>query len=296
MADKFSDGRVVLVGDSAHSFPPAGGLGMNSGIMDAHNLAFRIAEGLTTGSLEDYSAERTASVKKNLEAANSLFDRSMKVAKALGLDINNLRQFESLVSPFKSLPFSQTAFKWGVKAGSLHLESDLVAQGLADSLRKKNIHIPLVLLENEFQSKVDLPASHRPQAGPHLQLGRRLLLLPSARVTLFRKRPASLDSTSVVLREIASAIDTSMMQVAIERGRPQIEAGKPGENEVRVYLIEGSEKEIESVLSLNSYPEGYYMSHNDLAGIIPDLESGLMNQSRLAFRKDGYLEVQASTP
>lgn len=31
------------VGDAAHSFPPTGGLGLNSGIADAHNIAYKIA-------------------------------------------------------------------------------------------------------------------------------------------------------------------------------------------------------------------------------------------------------------
>lgn len=34
---------VALVGDAAHVFPPAGGFGMNTGLQDAHNLAWRIA-------------------------------------------------------------------------------------------------------------------------------------------------------------------------------------------------------------------------------------------------------------
>jgi 2-polyprenyl-6-methoxyphenol hydroxylase-like FAD-dependent oxidoreductase len=34
---------VVLVGDAAHVFPPAGGFGMNTGLQDAHNIAWKIA-------------------------------------------------------------------------------------------------------------------------------------------------------------------------------------------------------------------------------------------------------------
>ncbi|KAF5835252.1 hypothetical protein DUNSADRAFT_7700 [Dunaliella salina] len=35
--------RVFLVGDAAHCFPPAGGFGMNTGVQDAHNLAWKLA-------------------------------------------------------------------------------------------------------------------------------------------------------------------------------------------------------------------------------------------------------------
>ena len=37
------DSNVFLVGDAAHRFPPAGGFGMNTGLQDAHNLAWKLA-------------------------------------------------------------------------------------------------------------------------------------------------------------------------------------------------------------------------------------------------------------
>ena len=43
IAARYRKGRVFLVGDSAHRFPPAGGLGLNTGIMEAHNIAWKIA-------------------------------------------------------------------------------------------------------------------------------------------------------------------------------------------------------------------------------------------------------------
>ncbi|MGO4382976.1 FAD-dependent monooxygenase [Specibacter sp. RAF43] len=43
VAETFQSGRVFLVGDAAHSMPPYGGYGGNTGIHDAHNLAWKLA-------------------------------------------------------------------------------------------------------------------------------------------------------------------------------------------------------------------------------------------------------------
>ncbi len=43
VADRFGAGRIVLAGDAAHLFTPTGGFGMNTGVDDAANLAWKIA-------------------------------------------------------------------------------------------------------------------------------------------------------------------------------------------------------------------------------------------------------------
>jgi putative polyketide hydroxylase len=43
VAQRYQEGRVFLVGDAAHLVPPTGGLGANTGIQDAHNLAWKLA-------------------------------------------------------------------------------------------------------------------------------------------------------------------------------------------------------------------------------------------------------------
>ena len=63
IADRFTSGRVFLAGDSAHTLPPArGGYGANTGIEDAHNLAWKLAAVLAGTSapelLDTYDAER----------------------------------------------------------------------------------------------------------------------------------------------------------------------------------------------------------------------------------------------
>jgi 2-polyprenyl-6-methoxyphenol hydroxylase-like FAD-dependent oxidoreductase len=46
VAERFRVGRVFLAGDAAHVHPPAGGFGANTGIHDAHNLAWKLAAAL----------------------------------------------------------------------------------------------------------------------------------------------------------------------------------------------------------------------------------------------------------
>jgi 2,4-dichlorophenol 6-monooxygenase len=43
VAARYRAGRIFLVGDAAHRFPPTGGLGLNTGIQEAHDLAARLA-------------------------------------------------------------------------------------------------------------------------------------------------------------------------------------------------------------------------------------------------------------
>ncbi|NNL67058.1 MAG: FAD-binding monooxygenase, partial [Myxococcales bacterium] len=43
IADRMRAGRVLLCGDAAHRFPPTGGLGLNSGVGDVHNLVWKLA-------------------------------------------------------------------------------------------------------------------------------------------------------------------------------------------------------------------------------------------------------------
>jgi 2-polyprenyl-6-methoxyphenol hydroxylase-like FAD-dependent oxidoreductase len=61
-AESFRGGRVFLAGDAAHAMPPTGGFGGNTGVADAHNLAWKLALVLDgtagPGLLDTYDAER----------------------------------------------------------------------------------------------------------------------------------------------------------------------------------------------------------------------------------------------
>ena len=62
LADRYRQGRVFIAGDAAHSHPPYGGYGVNSGLEDARNLGWKLAstlQGWGGGQLLDsYDAER----------------------------------------------------------------------------------------------------------------------------------------------------------------------------------------------------------------------------------------------
>jgi 2,4-dichlorophenol 6-monooxygenase len=87
-AARYRSGRAFLAGDSAHRFPPTGGLGLNTGVQDAHNLAWKIAaveRGWAKPALLDtYEDERRPVAISNAEASLSNAFRLMEVPQAMG--------------------------------------------------------------------------------------------------------------------------------------------------------------------------------------------------------------------
>ena len=76
VAERFADRRVLLAGDAVHLFTPTGGFGMNTGIDDASNLAWKLAamvQGWGGGDLlASYQIERMPIALRNTDAARKL--------------------------------------------------------------------------------------------------------------------------------------------------------------------------------------------------------------------------------
>jgi 2-polyprenyl-6-methoxyphenol hydroxylase-like FAD-dependent oxidoreductase len=85
-AERYQHGHVLLAGDAAHTVPPNGGYGGNTGVQDAHNLAWKIAlvlRGVASPKLLDtYDAERRTIGEMTIEQAYARY--VTRVAPYLG--------------------------------------------------------------------------------------------------------------------------------------------------------------------------------------------------------------------
>lgn len=90
VATSYGRARTWLLGDAAHRFPPTGGLGMNTGIADAHGVAWKIAlvdAGRAPASVvETYGRERRPVARRNCDESRRNFEKMLDVLRAVGLD------------------------------------------------------------------------------------------------------------------------------------------------------------------------------------------------------------------
>jgi 2,4-dichlorophenol 6-monooxygenase len=88
-AARYAEGRVFCMGDACHRHPPSNGLGSNTSIQDAYNLAWKLAlvlRGKAAPSLLDsYDAERAAVGRQIVTRANQSVDEFGPIFEALGV-------------------------------------------------------------------------------------------------------------------------------------------------------------------------------------------------------------------
>ena len=88
-ASRYSSGRVFCAGDAVHRHPPSNGLGSNTSIQDAYNLAWKLAYVLRgtagTALLETYDAERTPIGKQIVLRANKSIEEFGAIFEALNI-------------------------------------------------------------------------------------------------------------------------------------------------------------------------------------------------------------------
>lgn len=142
-------GRCFLVGDAAHQFPPSGGFGMNTGIEDVHNLAWKLALALNDigrspdksgiGLLGTFEAERmpVADLIRRVSVDN--FKKSTRISSAIGLDwqLAKLAHWAIGIVPvpegLKRVTFN-TAMRFGLAQVEL-----LESENIVSKLRRKRL-------------------------------------------------------------------------------------------------------------------------------------------------------------
>jgi len=94
VADRFRKGRAFLLGDAAHIHSPVGGQGMNTGIGDAVNLAWKLAAVLhgraTATLLDSYEPERIAFARRLVATTDRAFTSATSpgpIARRVRLDV-----------------------------------------------------------------------------------------------------------------------------------------------------------------------------------------------------------------
>jgi 2-polyprenyl-6-methoxyphenol hydroxylase-like FAD-dependent oxidoreductase len=93
VTERFRKGRAFLLGDAAHIHSPAGGQGMNTGIGDAINLAWKLKAVLKSGApgtlLDSYETERIAFARRLVKSTDRVF--TLATAEGMVADIVRTR-------------------------------------------------------------------------------------------------------------------------------------------------------------------------------------------------------------
>lgn len=178
IADHFQQGRVFLVGDAARVQPPTGGLGGNTGISEAHNLAWKLAAVLrgeaSQALLATYDQERRPLADLTTEQVALLSRQRQQGHEAI--TVNTLALSMGYRYPTGAviaesgddLPLLQAPQKWHGEPGTRapHLVLTRAGQPLS-TLDLFDRHFVLLVGE---EGQGWLPAAHAAAAQLHISL------------------------------------------------------------------------------------------------------------------------------
>ena len=162
--NKFSEGRCFLAGDAAHIHTPAGAQGMNTGIQDGYNLAWKLAAVLRQNAglkiLDTYNEERLPNAKRLLQTTDRFFHlgasddwfvsffRTKIFPYIAGLALN-LEVVQNAIFPlvsqvginYRASSISKGGEKFAVKAGDRMPYFEIEGSSIYDRLREPKFHL-----------------------------------------------------------------------------------------------------------------------------------------------------------
>lgn len=104
LARRFQQGRVFLLGDAAHLMPPFGGQGLNCGLRDAHNLAWKIwlaRQMASPALLASYTQERQAHARQMIRLSRFLGGLIMPTQRPIALARDVLFRAINMLPPVR---------------------------------------------------------------------------------------------------------------------------------------------------------------------------------------------------
>ncbi|WP_339692624.1 bifunctional 3-(3-hydroxy-phenyl)propionate/3-hydroxycinnamic acid hydroxylase [Celeribacter baekdonensis] len=163
IAEHWRAGRVFLAGDAAHLTPPFAGQGMNSGLRDAHNLAWKLAEALNMKDpeplLDSYQTERKPHAWSMIELALKMGKIMMPDSVLRGVAIRTGFRLLGLYGPARDY-VAQMKYKPKPKFSDGLIRP--VATGAGAGAVGRMIPQPLVSTLNREEQLLDTSLPDRP--------------------------------------------------------------------------------------------------------------------------------------
>jgi 2-polyprenyl-6-methoxyphenol hydroxylase-like FAD-dependent oxidoreductase len=136
VADRFANGRAFLLGDAAHIHSPVGGQGMNTGIGDAVNLAWKLAavlHGQANASLLDsYEPERIAFARRLVATTDKAF--TVVTSSGATARLIRLRVVPLLMPPFFAFKSVRRYLFRTVSQTTINYRTSTLSEGQAGSV------------------------------------------------------------------------------------------------------------------------------------------------------------------
>jgi 2,4-dichlorophenol 6-monooxygenase len=125
VAARYREGRIFLVGDAAHRFPPTGGLGLNTGIQEAYDLVTRLAAvaagNASEALLDGYEAACRPVARANADESFENMKRLGEISRVLG-ESPDLAALERRIASFTATEREQLGA--AIEAQRSHFLSD----------------------------------------------------------------------------------------------------------------------------------------------------------------------------
>ncbi|KAJ6124657.1 Monooxygenase FAD-binding [Penicillium samsonianum] len=134
VAEKYSEGNIFCLGDAVHRHPPLNGLGSNTCIQDAFNLAWKLAyvcKGLASPSLlSTYSSERQPVGHSIITRANQALRDHLHIWDALGMLPTDLSERKQILEALKSATPQGSNRRRALRAAIKHTSHEFNGLGI----------------------------------------------------------------------------------------------------------------------------------------------------------------------